>query len=49
MSHEGRMARGEENFNEGFLDNEDTRYFLENKEEVKPVKEVKEKKKKNGK
>lgn len=31
MTHEGRLTRGEENFKAGLLDNEDTKYFLENK------------------
>lgn len=48
MTHEGRMKRGEKNYAIGLLDNEDTRYFLEHKEEPKP--EVKEEKpKKRGK
>ncbi len=41
MTHEGRMLRGEQNYlsgNKKLLENEDTKYFLENKpkEEEKP-------------
>lgn len=53
MTHEGRMARGEKNFNSNkLLNNADTLYYLENKKAEKPlkqekkeVKEVKEEKK----
>ena len=41
MTHEGRMTRGADNVKTGrFLDNADTKYFLENKpkEKSKPVK-----------
>lgn len=38
MTHEGRLKRGKENFNKGLLNNEDTKYFLENSKtpSVKP-------------
>lgn len=40
MSHEGRMARGKENFDSNkLLDNADTLYYLDNKvDEDKPKK-----------
>jgi len=43
MTHEGRMARGEENFKKGFLNNADTTYFLNCKPQEEPKKEVEEK------
>ena len=53
MSHDGRMARGKDNFSKNILlDNEDTKYYLANREEVKKdieedTKPVKKGKKKN--
>lgn len=41
MTHDGRMKRGKLNFEKGLLDNEDTKYFLENRPVEKPKKEVK--------
>jgi hypothetical protein len=46
MSHEGRMARGKENYFKGLINNADTQYFLENQEQPK---EPKKEKKKNDK
>lgn len=45
MTHEGRMTRGEENFKNGLLENEDTKYFLKNKEVSKEEKKTKSKEK----
>ena len=52
MTHEGRMARGKENYSKGIFDNIETKYFLENQpkpveKEVKEIKPKKEKKKKD--
>lgn len=43
MTHEGRMQRGKANFEANInLDNEDTKYYLENKKEnPKPSKSLK--------
>ena len=51
MTHEGRMSRGEKNFKQNILlENEDTKYFIQHSKKkdlesfVEPEKEVKEEK-----
>lgn len=40
MTHDGRMTRGKANYEAGLLDNEDTKYFMENSNlDPKPVQE----------
>ena len=41
MTHEGRLARGEENHKRGFM-NSETEYFLANKPKEEKPKKVKE-------
>jgi hypothetical protein len=50
MTHKGRMRRGKENVDKGILpNNEDTLYYLENKDKKKSKKESKKEKSKKGK